>query len=194
MLLSDEQAMIRDGARSFAAERLKPFAAERDRTGEMPRTVVDELGKLGYLGMLVPEEWHGSGADHVAYALALEEVAAGDGAVSTVMGVHNSVGCLPVLRFGSPEQKERFLGPLARGEQLAAFCLTEPQAGSDASSLKTRAKRDGNHWVINGTKQFITSGASADIALVFAVSDPEAGKRGITAFLVPTSKIGRAHV
>ena len=190
MMLTDEQAMIRDGARAFASERLKPFAAERDRAGEMPRAVIDELGRLGYLGMLVPPEWHGSGADHVAYALALEEVAAGDGAVSTVMGVHNSVGCLPVLRFGSPEQQERFLGPLARGEQLAAFCLTEPQAGSDASSLKTRARRDGNHWVINGTKQFITSGASADIAIVFAVSDPEAGKRGITAFLIPTATPG----
>jgi alkylation response protein AidB-like acyl-CoA dehydrogenase len=140
--------------------------------------------------MLVPEDLDGAGADHVSYALALEEVAAGDGSTSTIMSVHNSVGCVPILKFGSDMQKERFLKPLARGEQLACFCLTEPGAGSDASALKTRARRDGNGWVLNGTKQFITSGGRADLAIVFAVTDPAAGKKGISAFLVPTKTEG----
>jgi butyryl-CoA dehydrogenase len=148
------------------------------------------MGALGLLGMLVPEEFDGAATDHVAYALAIEEIAAGDGAVSTIMSVHNSVGCMPILKFGTAEQKERFLKPMARGEQLGAFCLTEPQAGSDASAIKTRARRDGDHWVLNGTKQFITSGANADVAIVFAVSDPDAGKKGLTAFIVPTDTPG----
>jgi alkylation response protein AidB-like acyl-CoA dehydrogenase len=148
------------------------------------------MGRLGFMGMLVPGEWGGSGADHVAYALALLEIAAGDGACSTIMSVHNSVGCMPILRFGSTEQKERFLRPMATGELLAAFCLTEPQAGSDAAAIKTRARRDGNHWVLSGTKQFITSGSTADLAIVFAVTDPAKGKKGISAFIVPTRTPG----
>ena len=140
--------------------------------------------------MLVPEEWGGAGTDHVAYALALEEIAAGDGACSTIMSVHNSVGCMPILNFGTDEQKERFLRPMARGEWLGAFCLTEPQAGSDAAAIRTRARRDGNHWVLNGTKQFITSGKNGHVAIVFAVTDPAAGKKGISAFIVPTDTPG----
>jgi alkylation response protein AidB-like acyl-CoA dehydrogenase len=140
----------------------------------------------------VPDEWGGTGADHVAYAMAIEEVAAADGACSTIMSVHNSVVCMPVLRFGDVAQKERFLRPLARGAMLGCFCLTEPQAGSDASALQTRARRDGDHWVLDGTKQFVTSGARADLAIVFAVTDPAGGKRGISAFLVPTSSPGWA--
>jgi alkylation response protein AidB-like acyl-CoA dehydrogenase len=118
------------------------------------------------------------------------EVAAGDGSCSTIMGVHNSVGCMPVLNFGTAEQKERFLRPMARGEMLAAFCLTEPQAGSDASAIKTRAEKDGNHYVLNGVKQFITSGRNAQVAIVFAVTDPARGKKGISAFIVPTDTPG----
>jgi butyryl-CoA dehydrogenase len=190
MALSEAQTMIRDAARSFAQERLAPHAAEWDRTSSYPREAIAEMGKLGFMGMLVPEEWGGSGADHVAYALALEEIAAGDGSCSTIMSVHNSVGCMPIYKFGTTEQKEKFLRPLAKGETLAAFCLTEPQAGSDASAIKTRAKRDGNHWVLNGTKQFITSGRNADLAIVFAVTDPAAGKKGISAFIVPTKTSG----
>jgi alkylation response protein AidB-like acyl-CoA dehydrogenase len=148
------------------------------------------MGALGFMGMLVPDEYGGAEADHVAYALALEEIAAGDGAVSTVMSVHNSVGCVPILKFGTAWQKETFLRPLAAGKMLAAFALTEPQAGSDASALKTRARRDGNHWVLDGAKQFITSGATADVAIVFAVTDPAAGKKGLSAFLVPTDNPG----
>lgn len=190
MRLTEEQTMVRDMARAFAQDRLAPTAAERDRSGAFPKAELAEMGALGLLGMLVPEEFDGAATDHVAYALAIEEIAAGDGAVSTIMSVHNSVGCMPILKFGTAEQKERFLKPMARGEQLGAFCLTEPQAGSDASAIKTRARRDGDHWVLNGTKQFITSGANADVAIVFAVSDPDAGKKGLTAFIVPTDTPG----
>ncbi len=190
MRLTEEQTMVRDMARAFAQDRLAPTAAERDRSGAFPKAELAEMGALGLLGMLVPEEFDGAATDHVAYALAIEEIAAGDGAVSTIMSVHNSVGCMPILKFGTAEQKERFLKPMARGEQLGAFCLTEPQAGSDASAIKTRARRDGDHWVLNGTKQFITSGANADVAIVFAVSDPDAGKKGLTAFIVPTNTPG----
>jgi alkylation response protein AidB-like acyl-CoA dehydrogenase len=190
MIPGAEQALIRDTARSFAAARLRPSAAERDRTGKFPADAVAEMGKLGFLGMLVPEHYDGAGADHVSYALAMEEVAAGDGACSTIMGVHNSTGCVPILRFGTEEQKQRFLRPMARGEQLAAFCLTEPEAGSEASAIRTRAQKRGNRYVLNGTKQFITGGANADLALVFAVTDPAAGKKGISAFIVPTDTAG----
>ncbi len=190
MHLTEEQTMVRDMARAFAQDRLAPTAAERDRSGAFPTAELAEMGGLGLMGMLVPEAFDGAASDHVAYALAIEEIAAGDGAVSTIMSVHNSVGCMPILKFGDAEQKERFLKPMARGEKLGAFCLTEPQAGSDASAIKTRARRDGNHWVLNGTKQFITSGANADVAIVFAVSDPAAGKKGLTAFIVPTDTPG----
>ncbi|MBN9035895.1 MAG: acyl-CoA dehydrogenase family protein [Rhizobiales bacterium] len=190
MIPTPEQDMVRDMARRFAAERLAPFSAEWDRTGEFPRDRIAEMGALGLMGMLVPEAYDGAASDHVSYVLALEEIAAGNGAMSTVMSVHNSVGCAPILRFGTEEQKHHFLRPMARGEWLGAFALTEPQAGSDASALKTRARRGGKGWVLDGTKQFITSGRSADVAIVFAVTDPDAGKRGISAFIVPTSTPG----
>ncbi|BBK30254.1 alkylation response protein AidB-like acyl-CoA dehydrogenase [Stella humosa] len=190
MHLTEEQGMVRDMARAFAAEHLAPHADARDRAGEFPKSVLNEMGELGLMGMTVPEEWGGAGIDNVSAALAIEEIAVGHGSCSTIVSVHNSVGCQPILRFGSDDQKERFLKPLARGQMLGAFCLTEPGAGSDASALTTRARRDGNHWVLNGTKQFITSGRSADLAIVFAVTDPAAGKRGISAFLVPTDNPG----
>src|ERR1700674_251950 len=190
MRLTDEQRMLRDVARDFARTRLAPFAAERDREARFPEEAVAELGKLGFMGMLVPEAYGGAGADHVGYALALEEIAAGEGAVSTILSVQNSVGCMPVLQYGSEEQKRRFLKPMARGEMLSCFCLTEPGAGSDAAAIRTRAKRHGNRWVVNGTKQFITSGQHAQVAIVFAVTDPDAGRRGISAFIVPTSTPG----
>jgi alkylation response protein AidB-like acyl-CoA dehydrogenase len=190
MLLTETQAMIRDTARAFAEEHLKPNAARWDAEAIFPSDTLRELGKLGFMGMLVPEHLDGAASDHVAYALALEEIAAGDGSTSTIMSVHNSVGCMPILKFGTDMQRERFLRPLARGEQLACFCLTEPGAGSDASALKTRARREGNGWVLNGTKQFITSGGKADLAIVFAVTDAQAGKKGISAFVVPTRTEG----
>jgi alkylation response protein AidB-like acyl-CoA dehydrogenase len=190
MILNDDQVMIRDMARTFAQERLAPFAAERDRKHEFPAEALREMGELGLLGMVVPPEWDGAGADHVSYALALEEIAAGEGATSTIMSVHNSVGCAPILKFGTDAQRDQFLKPMARGEKLGAFCLTEPHAGSDAAALRTRATRTDGGWKLNGTKQFITSGKYADIAIVFAVTDPEAGKRGISAFIVPTASPG----
>ncbi len=189
-MLTDDQIMIRDTARQFAQERLAPTAAERDRTGETPRGLLAELGALGFMGMTIPEEWGGAGADTVAYVLAMEEIAGGDGGVSTIMSVNNSPVAAALYGYGSTEQKERFLKPLARGEINAAFSLTEPQAGSDASNLKTRAERRGNKYVLNGAKQFISSGATADINLMFAVTDPAAGKRGISAFVVPTDTPG----
>jgi alkylation response protein AidB-like acyl-CoA dehydrogenase len=190
MRLTDEQRMLRDTAREFAQRELASNAAEWDRTAQFPAEALAELGRLGFMGMLVPAEYGGAGADHVGYALALEEIAAGDGGVSTILSVHNSVGCMPVLRYGSAEQKGRFLKPMAAGEMLACFCLTEPGAGSDAAAIKARARRHGNRWVVNGTKQFITSGANAQVAIVFAVTDPDAGRRGISAFIVPTSTPG----
>lgn len=189
-MLTDDQRMIQDAARTFATERLKPFSAGWDREARFPREALAEMGALGFMGMLVPEAYDGAGVDHVAYALAIEEIAAGDGAVSTIMSVHNSVGCMPIHKFGSEDQKQRFLRPLARGEHLGAFCLTEPGAGSDASALRTRARRSGNGWVVSGTKQFITSGRNADTAIVFAVTDPDAGGKGISAFIVPTGTPG----
>ncbi|MCA1951670.1 MAG: acyl-CoA dehydrogenase family protein [Hyphomicrobiales bacterium] len=191
MLPTEEQLMIRDAARDFARGRLKPHSAEWDRERRFPAEALREMGALGFLGMTVPAEWDGSETGDVAYAMALEEIAAGDGAVSTIMSVHNSVGCKPIAAFGTPEQKERFLKPLARGEWIGGFALTEPQAGSDAAALRTRARADGNaHYILTGTKQFITSGRNADLVIVFAVTDPEAGKKGISAFLVPTDTPG----
>jgi alkylation response protein AidB-like acyl-CoA dehydrogenase len=190
MQLNEQQSMIRDMARGFAAERLVPFSAEWDRTGCFPAEAVRAMGELGFLGMLVPEEWGGAGVDHLAYTLAVEEIAAGDGSCSTIMAVHNSVGCLPVLKFGNERQKRRFLRPLATGEMLACFCLTEPEAGSDAAAIRSRATREGNDYVLNGSKQFISNGSTAGLAIVFAVTDPSVGKRGISAFLVPTDTPG----
>jgi alkylation response protein AidB-like acyl-CoA dehydrogenase len=190
MILTEQQTMIRDMARQFAMEQLAPHAAEWDATARFPVEAVATMGELGLMGMLVPEEWGGAGVDLVSYALAVEELAAGDGSCSTIMTVHNSVGCVPIWKYGTNEQKERFLRPLAKGEMLACFCLTEPTAGSDASAIRTRARRDGNHWVLEGTKQFVTNGSTAGVAVVFAVSDPGKGKKGISAFLVPKGTPG----
>ena len=190
MILSKEQIMIRDMARDFAQERLLPKAAEWDKNKTFPAEELKEMGELGLFGMTIPEEWGGAGIDYVSFALAIEEIAAGDGACSTILSVNNSVVCGPLLQFGTEFLKETYLKPLASGKMLGCFCLTEPQAGSDASSLQTRAVKDGDSYVIHGTKQFITSGKHADLAIVFAVTDPEAGKRGISAFAVPTSTLG----
>ena len=190
MILTEQQSQIRDMARDFARERLAPWAAERDRESRFPREELKEMGELGFLGMLVPEAYGGSETGAVAYAVALEEIAAGDGPSSTIMSVHSSVGCVPILKYGTDEQKERFLPRLSSGEWIGGFALTEPQAGSDASNLKTRARRDGDHYVIDGAKQFITSGKNGNLIIVFAVTDPEAGKKGISAFLVPTDTPG----
>lgn len=190
MFLNEDQLLIEEMARRFAEERLWPGAADRDRKSTFPGALLREMGSLGFMGMLVPEEFGGSYSDHVSYAVALEEIAAGDGAISTIMSVHNSVGCVPILRYGSDAQKEKYLGRMASGDWLGAFCLTEPQAGSDASAIKTRARRTDAGWVIDGNKQFITSGKHADVAILFAVTDPDAGKAGLSAFVIPTDTEG----
>lgn len=187
---TEEQIMVRDMARQFATEQLAPNAAKWDESSEFPHSAIKAMGELGLLGMVVPEEYQGSATDTVAYAMALEEIAAGDGACSTIMSVHNSVACMPIYKFGTDAQKDKWLPKLATGQMLGAFCLTEPQAGSDAAALVTRAELDGSNYVINGVKQFITSGKNADIAIVFAVTDKAAGKRGISAFIVPTDTQG----
>lgn len=189
-MLTEDQIMIRDTARQFALERLRPAAGERDQTQETPRALLAEMGALGFMGMTIPEEWGGAAADNVSYVLAMQEIAGGDGGLSTIMSVNNSPVAAALLSYGSTDQKERFLKPLAQGDINAAFSLTEPHTGSDASNLKTRAEKQGNKYVLNGAKQFITSGATAEINLMFAVTDPAAGKRGISAFIVPTDTPG----
>ena len=190
MILDESQAMIQSTARAFAREHLAPYSAEWDEKCVFPREALRRMGALGLLGVAVPERWGGVGADTVSLAVALEEIAAGDAACATIMSGHNSVGCMPVDVYGTEAQKERFLVPMARGDMLSAFCLTEPQGGSDAGALKTRARRVGDDYVLSGTKQFITTGKNADVALVFAVTNPERGRQGISAFIVPTGTPG----
>ncbi|MGU7812418.1 MULTISPECIES: acyl-CoA dehydrogenase family protein [unclassified Burkholderia] len=189
-LYTEDQRMIRDAARAFATEVLAPNAAQWDHDAHLPDAVVAQLGELGLLGMIVPQELGGAYTDYVAYALAMEEIAAGDAACATMMSVHNSVGCGPILGFGTPAQKDRWLAEMAAGRIIGAFCLTEPQAGSEANNLRTRAELRDGKWVLNGAKQFVTNGQRAGVAIVFAMTDPEAGKRGISAFLVPTDTPG----
>lgn len=196
MMLNESQRMIQETLATFAREKLAPQAARWERERIFPREVLAELAALGCWGITVPEEWGGAGLDYVSLAVAIEEIAAGCGAVSTILSVQNSLVCGILLQYGSPEQKERWLRGASSGKLLGCFCLTEPQAGSDAAAIATRAVKDGNYWVLNGVKQFITSGKNADIALVFAVTDPAAGKRGISCFGVPTDTPGYqvAHV
>ncbi|MDM1247391.1 acyl-CoA dehydrogenase family protein [Acinetobacter sp. R933-2] len=190
MILNEEQKMIQDMMRDYSQSKLKPTAAERDQTSHFPAQELKELGALGALGMTVAEQYGGAGLDYISLVLALEEIAAGDGAISTIVSVQNSLPCGITQRYGTEEQKQKYLTKLATGEWLGCFCLTEPQAGSDAGALQCKAVRDGDEWVINGTKQFITTGQHAQLAVVFAVTDKEAGKRGISCFLVPTDTQG----
>lgn len=189
-MLNERQRMVRRMTKKFAQRELAPGAALRDRDSIFPSDALKKMAELELLGMMVPGQFGGAGLDCVSYYFALMEIAAADGAISTALQVHNSLVCMSILKFGSAEQKERFLRPLATGQALGCFCLTEPDAGSDAAAIKTRARRDGNGFVLDGTKRFITSGKSADIAVVFAVTDPSAGKRGISAFVVPTTTPG----
>lgn len=190
MILNDEQKMVQEMMRDYSQNKLKPTAAERDKTSRFPAQELKELCALGALGMTVSEQWGGAGMDYVSLVVAIEEIAAGDGAISTIVSVQNSLPCGITQRYGTEQQKQQYLSKLATGEMLGCFCLTEPQAGSDASALMCQAVRDGDEWVINGTKQFITTGKYADVALVFAVTDKAAGKKGISCFLVPTSTEG----
>lgn len=190
MILTQEQEMIRDTMRAFAQERLAPFASEWDKHHTFPAEALKELGELGAMGMVVPEEWGGAGMDYLSLVLTLEEIAAGDGATSTIVSVQNSLACGIPAKYGTAAQKEEWLKPLARGEKLGCFCLTEPHTGSDAAAITTRAERDGDDFILNGVKHYITTGKHADVAIVFAVTDKAAGKKGISCFLVPTATAG----
>jgi alkylation response protein AidB-like acyl-CoA dehydrogenase len=187
---SEDQRMIRDSAREFAKAELAPHAAAFDKDGWIADATIAKLGELGLLGMMVPDEWGGSYTDYVAYALAIEEIAAGCAATAAVVSVHSSVGCGPILKFGTDEQKRRYLPDMAQGKVIGCFCLTEPQAGSEAHNLKTRAVLDNDAWVLDGAKQFVTNGKRAKIAIVFAMTDPALGKKGISAFIVSTETEG----
>jgi len=195
MILSEDLQMVRDAVRTYVAEQVAPFAAAWDRDSTFPREALRGLAALGCYGVAVPERWGGAGLDYTALAVILEEIAAGDGATSTIVSVNNCPVCSILMAWGSDEQKARWLAPLARGELLGAFCLTEPHVGSEASGLRTTARRvngaDGRtEYVIDGVKQFITSGRNGQVAIVMAVTDKAAGKRGISAFIVPTDSPG----
>ena len=190
MLLNADQEMIRDAVRDFVRTEITPHAARWDKEHHFPKNVHQGLAALGAYGICVPEEYGGAGLDYLSLALVLEEIATGDGGTSTVISVTNCPVNAILMRYGSEAQKQQWLAPLARGEMLGAFCLTEPHVGSDASALRTTATRDGNDYVINGVKQFITSGKNGDVAIVIAVTDKAAGKRGMSAFIVPTSAPG----
>jgi alkylation response protein AidB-like acyl-CoA dehydrogenase len=189
MSVRAEHEEIREAVRRYAREQLAPNAARWDRDSEFPREALKGLAAMGLYGIAIPEEWNGAGLDYTAMAIACEEIAAGDCATATVVAVCNLVAGI-LNGYGSPAQKEKYLKPLAKGDMMGAFLLTEPHVGSDASAITTRAERKGDHYVLNGVKQFITSGKNADIGVVFAVTDKAAGKRGISAFVVPTSTPG----
>lgn len=190
--LSEDQRMIRDMARDFARREIAPHAQAWEKAGWIDDALVAQMGELGLLGMVVPEQWGGSYIDYVAYALAVEEISAGDGATGALMSIHNSVGCGPLLNYGSQAQKDEWLAELAGGRAIGCFALTEPQAGSEAHNLRTRAERVDGHWVLNGSKQFCSNARRAKLAIVFAVTDPELDKKGLSAFLVPTDTPGFA--
>ncbi|HEY6640952.1 acyl-CoA dehydrogenase family protein [Povalibacter sp.] len=190
MLLTETQQTIADSVREFAQERIRPHAMRFEAERAYPSELFQELAELGLMGMIAPEDSGGAGADYVSYALALMEIAAADGALSTILSIQNSLIVSALLKDGTPEQQQRFLPDLLSGRMLGAFALTEAEAGSDAAALRTRATRTSDGYVLNGSKQFITSGKIAGLAIVFAVTDPSAGKKGISAFLVPTDRKG----
>jgi butyryl-CoA dehydrogenase len=190
MLLTEDHIAVQDAVRAYVQDRIAPQAAAWDKSHHFPKAELKGLAALGCYGVAVPTEYDGAGLDYLALALILEEVAAGDGATSTIVSVNNCPVCSILMAYANAEQKERFLKPLARGDLLGAFCLTEPHVGSEAGGLKTTAVRDGDDYVLNGVKQFITSGKNGDIAIVMAVTDKAAGKKGISAFIVPTTTPG----
>ncbi len=190
MLLSEDHRAVQDAVRAYVQDRIAPQAAAWDKSHHFPKDELRGLADLGCYGVAVPTEWDGAGLDYLALAIILEEIAAGDGATSTVVSVNNCPVCSILMAWANDAQKEQWLKPLARGDMLGAFCLTEPHVGSQADGLKTTATRDGDHYVLNGVKQFITSGKNGDVAIVMAVTDKAAGKKGISAFIVPTSTPG----
>ena len=190
MQLSEDQRAVQDAVRAYVQDHIAPQAAAWDKSHHFPADELRGLAALGCYGVAVPTEWDGAGLDYLALAVILEEIAAGDGATSTVVSVNNCPVCSILMAWANDAQKTQWLKPLARGDMLGAFCLTEPHVGSQADGLKTTAVRDGDHYVLNGVKQFITSGQNGDVAIVMAVTDKAAGKKGISAFIVPTATPG----
>ncbi len=188
--LTEEQQMMREMARRFAEERVKPGAAERDRTHEFPVELLKECAELGFMGVAIPEEYGGAGMDYISYAIMIEEISRACASTGVILSVNNSLVCDPLLKYGSEYIKKEFLTPLAEGKKLGCFGLTEPNAGSDAANLKTTAVKDGDYYIINGSKIFITNATHADVCLLFAVTDKEKGKHGISAFVVDTKTEG----
>ena len=189
-MLTEEQILIRDMARDYAQTRLAPSAAAREKAAAIEPEVISELGELGFLGMTIDPDWGGAGADYVSYALALTEIGAGDASVGTMVSVHNAPVCAVLDRWASDEQKTRWLKPLAEGQHIGSFALTEPQAGSDASALKSRAERTNTGYRINGSKQFISSARIGKVTILFAMTDPDQGKKGMSAFITENAAPG----
>ena len=196
--LTTEQELIRETARDFAEKHLLPGVIERDEASEFPKDQIKEMGELGFMGMMVPEKWGGSGFDTISYVIAIEEIAAVELATSTIMSVNNSLVCQVLLDQGTDKQKNNFLKPLARGDKLGAYSLSEPQSGSDASNMKTYAEKNGDHYIINGTKNWVTSGQNSDFVIFFCLTNKEAGSKGISAFIIekgtPGLSIGKKEI
>jgi alkylation response protein AidB-like acyl-CoA dehydrogenase len=190
LTLTDEHEMIRKEARRFAQEEIAPIAAQFDETGDFPSQTIKKMGEMGFMGIEIPEAYGGAGMDTLSYVLALEEVCKADASHGTIMSVNNSLFCFGILKFGTEAQKQKFLVPVASGEKVGAYSLTEPMSGSDAATMRTRAVLDGDHYVINGLKSWVTSGPVADFIVLFCITDPDAGHRGITAFLIDADQPG----
>lgn len=188
--LTEEQQMVQNVAREFAEDKVRPLAAELDQTGRFPAELINQMAELGFLGVVFPEEYGGAGMDYISYAVVVEEISCACGSTGIIMSAHSSLVCDPIYAYGTEEQKRRFLVPLVKGKKIGCYGLTEPGAGSDAASIKTTAELSGDEWIINGTKLFITNGAEAEVILVFAVTDKEKGKRGISAFVVEKNTPG----
>lgn len=192
--LSDEHKMIRQAARDFAQNEIAPIAAEHDETGQFPLATIRKMGEMGFMGIEVPEAYGGPGMDTLSYVLALEEISKADAAHGTIMSVNNSLFCYALMRFGTEDQKQRYLVPVASGQAIGAYSLTEPMSGSDAATMASRAVRDGDDYVINGRKSWVTNAPASNFILLFTMTDPDVGHKGITALMVDTGQIGRAHV
>ena len=188
--LSPEHEMIRQAARDFAQNEIAPIAPEYDESGEFPRETIAKMGEMGFMGIEIPEEYGGAGLDTLAYVLALEEICKADAAHGTIMSVNNSLFCYGLLRFGTEEQKQKYLKPAASGKSIGAYSLTEPMSGSDAGTMRSRAVREGDSYILNGRKSWVSSAPAADFIVVFIVTEPELKHRGITAFIVETDKPG----
>jgi alkylation response protein AidB-like acyl-CoA dehydrogenase len=191
--LSEEHKMIRDAARDFAQKEIVPIAAEFDESGEFPQATIKKMGEMGFMGIEIPEQYGGAGMDTLSYVLALEEICKADASHGVIMSVNNSLYCHGIMKFGTEEQKKKFITPIASGKSVGAYSLTEPQSGSDAGTMKSRAARDGDSYILNGRKSWVTSGPVADYYVVFMMTDPQKHQKGITAFLVEANTPGLAR-